>query len=434
MQKRPNVAIDGPAGAGKSTVAREVAKRLGLHYLDTGAMYRAITLKMIRDNIDLDDAVALRSTLQQTTIHLDDQKKVYLDGEDVTEEIRKPYINEMVSPVSAQSAVRRHLVALQQKIASETNGIIMEGRDTTSVVLPDADFKFYLDASLEERTRRRNLEQQEKGTGILGCFDTNWWPNGVVPYEFSSNTTADQRSAMFAAMAEWEAVANIDFRPHSGEYDYVFIQDSDRNSSFVGRIGGKQTINIYNWGARFIMAHELAHALGMWHEQSRTDRDTYVIIHWDRIEADASHNFDKETDSHRYGPYDFDSVMHYGQCSFSTCANCWADLDNCRTIETRPGYTQFQDDIGQRDHLSEIDILTMEMMYPEDNWVFVDDDNTTMFQFGTYLLPFRYFTDGASMVPAGGTVVVQPGTYTSSTGTYTKAMTIWAPLGSVTIK
>lgn len=166
MQKKPNVAIDGPAGAGKSTVAREVAKRLGLHYLDTGAMYRAITLKMIRDDIDLDDAEALRSTLQQTAIHLDDQKKVYLDGVDVTEEIRKPYINEMVSPVSAQSAVRRHLVALQQKIASETNGIIMEGRDTTSVVLPDADFKFYLDASLEERTKRRNLEQLEKGINL----------------------------------------------------------------------------------------------------------------------------------------------------------------------------------------------------------------------------------------------------------------------------
>jgi len=110
MHKKPKVAIDGPAGAGKSTVAREVAKRLGLQYLDTGAMYRAITLKMIRNNIDLEDPEALLSTLKQTAIRLDDQKKVYLDDEDVTEEIRKPYINEMVSPVSAQSAVRRHLV------------------------------------------------------------------------------------------------------------------------------------------------------------------------------------------------------------------------------------------------------------------------------------------------------------------------------------
>jgi cytidylate kinase len=104
--------------------------------------------------------------LNRTVIRLGDHKEVYLDDEDVTEEIRKPFINEMVSPVSAQSVVRRHLVALQQQIASETNGIIMEGRDTTSVVLPDADFKFYLDASLEERTRRRNREQLEKGIAL----------------------------------------------------------------------------------------------------------------------------------------------------------------------------------------------------------------------------------------------------------------------------
>jgi len=277
-------------------------------------------------------------------------------------------------------------------------------------------------------------EQQEKGPGILGCFNTDWWPNGIVPYVFSSNTTAAQRSAMIAAMAEWEAVANIDFRPRSGESNYVFIQDSDRNSSMVGRVGGQQTINIFNWNWRFIMAHELAHALGMWHEQSRTDRDSYVIIHWDRIEDDASHNFDKESGSHYYGTYDFESVMHYGQCSFSTCDDCGADPAACQTIETRAGYTQFQDDIGQRTHLSDLDVLTMQMMYPENNWVFVDDDNTSIFQLGTYLFPYRYFTSGAAAVPTNGTLVVQPGTYTSSAGTYTKAMTIWAPRGGVTIK
>ncbi len=163
MQKKPKVAIDGPAGAGKSTVAREVAGRLGLRYLDTGAMYRAITLKILRDKIDLNNIEALRSALNQTSICLKGQEEVFLDGEDVTEEIRKPYINDMVSPVSAQSVVRRHMVALQQQIASKANGIIMEGRDITSVVLPDADYKFYLDASLEERIKRRNLEQLVKG-------------------------------------------------------------------------------------------------------------------------------------------------------------------------------------------------------------------------------------------------------------------------------
>ena len=166
MHKKPKVAIDGPAGAGKSTVAREIAERLDLKYLDTGAMYRAITLKIIREKVDLNNIEALKSTLGSTSIRLGDHKEVYLDGEDVTEEIRKPYVNEMVSPVSALSAVRRHLVALQQQIASETDGIIMEGRDTTSVVLPDADYKFYLDASLEERARRRNREELEKGIAL----------------------------------------------------------------------------------------------------------------------------------------------------------------------------------------------------------------------------------------------------------------------------
>jgi len=166
IHKKPKVAIDGPAGAGKSTVAREIAERLDLKYLDTGAMYRAITLKIIREKVDLNNVEALKSMLGGTSIRLGDHKEVYLDHEDVTEEIRKPYVNEMVSPVSALSAVRRHLVALQQQIASETDGIIMEGRDTTSVVLPDADYKFYLDASLEERARRRNREELEKGIAL----------------------------------------------------------------------------------------------------------------------------------------------------------------------------------------------------------------------------------------------------------------------------
>jgi len=163
LNRKPKIAIDGPAGAGKSTVAREVAKRLDLKYLDTGAMYRAVTLKVIRENLDLNNNEAVISLLNSTKICLGDLQEVFLDGEDVTEEIRKSYINEMVSPVSALSAVRRHLVTSQQKIASETDGIIMEGRDTTSVVLPHADYKFYLDASLDERTERRNREQLGKG-------------------------------------------------------------------------------------------------------------------------------------------------------------------------------------------------------------------------------------------------------------------------------
>jgi len=162
-KNKPKIAIDGPAGAGKSTVAREVSRRLGIKYLDTGAMYRAITLKVLRENIKLEDTTALVRVLENTKIQLGDDNGVFLDGEDVTEEIRSSGVNGLVSPVSAISSVRRHLVSVQQAIAAESDGIIMEGRDIGSRVMPDADYKFYLDASIEERARRRCREQLEKG-------------------------------------------------------------------------------------------------------------------------------------------------------------------------------------------------------------------------------------------------------------------------------
>jgi CMP/dCMP kinase len=160
------IAIDGPAGAGKSTVARAVSGRLGLTYLDTGAMYRAITLKIAREKIDLADLGAIGDLLDRTTINLDHENRVFLDDEEVTEEIRLAQVNDLVSPVSCISSVRRRLVAMQQAIAGESRGIIMEGRDIASRVMPDADYKFYLDASVQERARRRTREQLAKGINL----------------------------------------------------------------------------------------------------------------------------------------------------------------------------------------------------------------------------------------------------------------------------
>lgn len=163
-KKKPlKIAIDGPAGAGKSTVAREVSNRLHLKYLDTGAMYRAITLKFIREKVDLSDIKTVEEVLERTSIQLGDNQEVFLDNEEVTFEIRLPHVNENVSPVSCLTSVRSRLVQLQQVIARESDGIIMEGRDIASRVMPDADFKFYLDASIEERAKRRSKEQLEKG-------------------------------------------------------------------------------------------------------------------------------------------------------------------------------------------------------------------------------------------------------------------------------
>ncbi len=159
----PKIAIDGPAGTGKSTVTREVARRLKIKYLDTGAMYRAITLKLLREKADLSDHEALENILEGTLIKLNARQEVFLDGENVTEAIRGTDVNKLVSPVSAISRVRRKMVEMQRVIAEESKGIVMEGRDIASKVMPDADFKIYLDATLEERARRRWKEQKEKG-------------------------------------------------------------------------------------------------------------------------------------------------------------------------------------------------------------------------------------------------------------------------------
>ena len=156
------IAIDGPAGAGKSTVAREIARRLNLKYLDTGAMYRAITLKLYRARISLDDLEAIAELLKHTALDVTADQRVLLDGEDVTAEIRKPYVNNLVSPVSTIPLVRRKLVQMQQAIAARSRGIVMDGRDIGTRVLPDADLKVYLDATLAERARRRFKEQLER--------------------------------------------------------------------------------------------------------------------------------------------------------------------------------------------------------------------------------------------------------------------------------
>ncbi len=169
MALNPNIAIDGPAGAGKSTVARMVAKELNFLYIDTGAMYRAMTLKALREGIDLNDEEAVSLVAASALITLitgeNASLKVLLNGEDVTEEIRSPVISRSVSLVARAPAVRKHLVELQRAMACR-GGVVMEGRDIGTVVLPDAQIKIFLTASPGERARRRRLELAGKGTDV----------------------------------------------------------------------------------------------------------------------------------------------------------------------------------------------------------------------------------------------------------------------------
>lgn len=160
------VVIDGPAGAGKSTVARRVAKLLGWRYLDTGAMYRALTLKALRRNVDLADDIALADLCGKTSLGLaQDSSRVLLDGENVSDEIREPRVTAQVKHAAASAPVRTWMRELQRTMARHGN-LVAEGRDMGTVVFPAAEMKFYLDASLEERARRRQREWQSKGVDV----------------------------------------------------------------------------------------------------------------------------------------------------------------------------------------------------------------------------------------------------------------------------
>lgn len=159
------IAIDGPAGTGKGTIASLISKRLGYTYIDTGAMYRCIALKMLNNNIQLYDIEKIKKLLEETKIefmNIADKQHVFLDDEDVTDEIRTPRVNDVVSPVSAIVEIRKKLVEMQQKFGEELN-VVMEGRDITTVVFPNADVKIYLTATPEIRAKRRFDELVAKG-------------------------------------------------------------------------------------------------------------------------------------------------------------------------------------------------------------------------------------------------------------------------------
>jgi CMP/dCMP kinase len=159
--REPVIAIDGPAGAGKGTVARRLAARLGYRLLDTGSMYRALAWSVARAGLQPDDTPALRRHVERVHIDLEGDR-VVVDGRDVTDDIRTQEIANLTSRLSMLAIVRDKLTPLQRRLAS-TGGVVLEGRDTGTVVCPEAEVKFYLDASLEERARRRQAELRTRG-------------------------------------------------------------------------------------------------------------------------------------------------------------------------------------------------------------------------------------------------------------------------------
>lgn len=162
------IAIDGPSGAGKSTLAKRLAEDLGFIYLDTGAMYRALALKVLREGVDLADDARLAALVKSTEIDLQEDRgkpRVILDGRDVAPDIRTPEVSQMASKVSAVKSVRARMLDLQRAMG-ERGSVVAEGRDIGTVIFPQAEVKIFLDASVRERARRRHAELRSAGREV----------------------------------------------------------------------------------------------------------------------------------------------------------------------------------------------------------------------------------------------------------------------------
>jgi cytidylate kinase len=197
------IAIDGPAGAGKSTAARMIAQKLGFLYIDTGAIYRALTLKVLENKIDISDTSAIVDTASSTVIDLmnnpDGSLKIFLDSRDVSQEIRQPKVTRFVSDIAKIRQVREVLIKLQRRLGRQRDSVL-DGRDIATVVFPDADKKFYLDAKFQERVIRRYKELRSYGEDVT-CDD--------VAKDLSNRDTIDS-TRQFAPLKKADDAIYID--------------------------------------------------------------------------------------------------------------------------------------------------------------------------------------------------------------------------------
>ena len=208
------IAIDGPAGTGKSTVSRGLARELDARYLDTGAMYRIATLAMLRAGVDLEDphAIGAAAGVSISVGYDPDVEAVFLDGEDVSAQIRGEDVTRAVSAVSAVPEVRAHMVRLQQELAAGEGSVVVEGRDIGTVVLPEADVKIFLTASAETRARRRNA--QNVAAGLADDYETVLADVRRRDYLDSTRAVSPLRPAADAVIVDTSAMTQDEVIAH----------------------------------------------------------------------------------------------------------------------------------------------------------------------------------------------------------------------------
>ena len=278
-------------------------------------------------------------------------------------------------------------------------------------------------------------ERRQPGNAPHAFYRSNLWPGGVVPYRFDANVATVSQTRMITAMQQWQAESNVQFQPcNPCSGAFVTIRHNlTSNFADIGRTGSEQFVNINAWDDRFLMVHELGHTLGLRHEQTRPDRDLFVIVYTQNITPGQAGNFTIAADATPYGPYDFDSVMHYGPCFFSlnpaACRTSGGTVS--ATLGLRPAYSGTV--FGTQSRLTYMDKIIMAQLYPRANWRFVDASFGGAGTGLTFFDPFQSFATGATSVPSGGTVVVQPGTYNGA-ATYSKAQTWIAPVGGVILR
>lgn len=279
------------------------------------------------------------------------------------------------------------------------------------------------------------------------------WPGGVVPFDFVTTgggaVSAANQDAAIGAMNAISSRAGVTFRQAtSSDANRIRFQASQFNNSPIGMRGGTQIINISSWGEQVVICHEIYHSLGFQHEQSRPDRNTFVTINLANVCGSGvstacaavqcclcvdnagncipcNFNFNTVADAFTYGPYDFDSFMHYGRADFS-----------CNTLDTitvnEPWNADWQGRIGNRDHFSYYDAINCRAQYPFPNDRWVQRDRFGL-PFGTFQDPFLSSTlaDALAGTPSGGTLFVKFGNTYSGVGKHTKNVTIVAPVGDV---